>query len=42
VFAARRAKAKAIVVDGVERIAESRLAAAVARSPIQEPGLECL
>jgi cytosine/adenosine deaminase-related metal-dependent hydrolase len=41
VFAARRAAARPVVVDGVERLAESRLARAIARCPIKEPGIEC-
>ncbi len=42
VFAARRAAARPILVDGVERLAEARLARAIARCPIREPGVECL
>jgi hypothetical protein len=42
VFNARRTAMRAIAVDGVERLAESRLARAIARCPIPEPGVECL
>ena len=42
VFGARRTAMRSIAVDGVERLAESRLARAIARCPIAEPGVECL
>lgn len=42
VFGARRIDWRPIVVDDVERLAESRLARAVARCAIREPGVECL
>jgi cytosine/adenosine deaminase-related metal-dependent hydrolase len=41
VFEARRAAARPIAVDGAERLAESRLAWAIARCPIKEPGIAC-
>ncbi len=41
VFAARRATTRPIAIDGVERVAESSLARAIARCPISEPGVEC-
>jgi cytosine/adenosine deaminase-related metal-dependent hydrolase len=41
VFEARRAAARPIVVDGTERLAESRLGWAIAQCPIAEPGVEC-
>ena len=41
VFAARRAATRPVVVDGVQRLAESRLAEAIARCPIKEPGIQC-
>ena len=41
VFAARRIGARPIVVDGRDRLADRRLGWAIARSPIQEPGVEC-
>jgi len=41
VFRARRAGARPIVVDESDRLAASHLAAAIARSPIREPGVEC-
>jgi cytosine/adenosine deaminase-related metal-dependent hydrolase len=39
VFAARRVATRPIVIDGVERLAGARLAAAIARSPVAEPGV---
>jgi cytosine/adenosine deaminase-related metal-dependent hydrolase len=42
VFGARRARARTLRVDGIERIADSVLARAIARCPITEPGVECL
>ncbi len=42
VFQARRARACAIAVDGVERLADRRLANAIDECPIREPGVECL
>ena len=41
IFRARHARAGRIVVDGVERLAEARLARAIARCPIREPGVAC-
>jgi cytosine/adenosine deaminase-related metal-dependent hydrolase len=41
VFRARRIAARPIVVDGVERLADARLAASIGRSPISEPGVAC-
>jgi cytosine/adenosine deaminase-related metal-dependent hydrolase len=41
VFAARRIGARPLVVDGRDRIADTRLGWAIARSPIREPGVEC-
>jgi cytosine/adenosine deaminase-related metal-dependent hydrolase len=42
VFGARRTAAGSILVDGVEKFAASRLARAIARCPISEPGVQCL
>jgi cytosine/adenosine deaminase-related metal-dependent hydrolase len=42
VFRARATGARPIVVDGVERVAEARLARSIARCPIREPGVECV
>ena len=42
VFRARGTRARPIVVDGVDRIAEARLARSIARCPIREPGVECV
>jgi cytosine/adenosine deaminase-related metal-dependent hydrolase len=42
VFAARKTAVRPVIVDGAERLASSRLARAIARSPIREPGVECL
>jgi cytosine/adenosine deaminase-related metal-dependent hydrolase len=39
VFRARRTDARSIVVDGVQRLAELRLARAIAACPIREPGV---
>jgi cytosine/adenosine deaminase-related metal-dependent hydrolase len=41
VFSARGARARRMVIDGAERIAESSFAAAIARSPISDPGVAC-
>jgi cytosine/adenosine deaminase-related metal-dependent hydrolase len=41
VFRARHVREARIVVDGVERIAEGRLARSIARCPIREPGVQC-
>jgi cytosine/adenosine deaminase-related metal-dependent hydrolase len=41
VFDARRAGVCEISVDGAERLGESSLARAIARSPIVEPGVRC-
>ena len=41
-FVARGVGARPIEVDGVERLADSRLARAIARCPIAEPGVACL
>jgi cytosine/adenosine deaminase-related metal-dependent hydrolase len=41
VFSARRIDARSIVVDGMQRLAESRLARAIAACPIREPGVAC-
>ena len=40
VFAARRSRPRPLRVDGVERLADPRLAAAIERCPIREPGVE--
>jgi cytosine/adenosine deaminase-related metal-dependent hydrolase len=42
VFVARCVTAQPVAVDGVERLVASRLARAIARCPIKEPGVECL
>jgi cytosine/adenosine deaminase-related metal-dependent hydrolase len=42
VFVARRMAAQPVAVDGVERLVCCDLAHAIARSPISEPGVECL
>jgi cytosine/adenosine deaminase-related metal-dependent hydrolase len=42
VFVARRVTAQPVAVDGVERLVASRVARAIARCPIKEPGVECL
>jgi hypothetical protein len=42
VFGARRARTRSLLVDGVERVAESTLARAIARCPITESGVESL
>jgi cytosine/adenosine deaminase-related metal-dependent hydrolase len=42
VFVARRTPAQPVNVDGVERLIGWRLARAIARCPIGEPGVECL
>ena len=42
VFVARRTTAQPVAVDGVERLVSCDLARAIARSPIAEPGVECL
>jgi cytosine/adenosine deaminase-related metal-dependent hydrolase len=41
VFGARRSTTRPIAIDGVERVAESTLARALAKCPIAEPGVEC-
>jgi len=40
-FEARSAGARPIIVDGRERLADARLARAIARSPLGEVGVEC-
>jgi hypothetical protein len=40
-FTARGATARRLVVDGMDRLAETALARAIARCPIAEPGVEC-
>jgi cytosine/adenosine deaminase-related metal-dependent hydrolase len=40
VFAARHSRPRALRVDGVERLADRSLVAAIARCPIREPGVE--
>jgi cytosine/adenosine deaminase-related metal-dependent hydrolase len=42
VFVARRTPAQPVGIDGVERLVSCRLAHAIARCPIREPGVECL
>jgi cytosine/adenosine deaminase-related metal-dependent hydrolase len=42
VFVGRRTTAQPVAVDGMERLVSSRLAHAIARCPIREPGVECL
>ena len=42
VFVARRTTGQPVSVDGVERLVSCRLAYAIARCPIAEPGVECL
>jgi cytosine/adenosine deaminase-related metal-dependent hydrolase len=42
VFVARHTTAQPVGVDGVERLISCRLAHAIARCPIDEPGVECL
>lgn len=42
VFVARRTPAQPVSVDGVERLVACRLARAIERCPIGEPGVECL
>ena len=42
VFTARRATARPILVDGAERLADVRLARAIARCSIREAGVECV
>jgi cytosine/adenosine deaminase-related metal-dependent hydrolase len=41
VFAARRVATRPIVIDGADRLVESRLGSALARCPIREEGVEC-
>jgi cytosine/adenosine deaminase-related metal-dependent hydrolase len=41
VFRARRAGARHIGVDGVDRVVDTRLARSIARCPIREPGVDC-
>jgi cytosine/adenosine deaminase-related metal-dependent hydrolase len=40
VFRARRTAVRSILVDGEERLVSARLGTAIARSPIEEPGVE--
>jgi len=40
-FGARRTVAQPAVVDGAERLVSARLARAIARCPIEEPGVAC-
>lgn len=42
VFDARATAARPVMVDGAERLASSRLARAIVRCPIKEPGVECV
>jgi cytosine/adenosine deaminase-related metal-dependent hydrolase len=42
VFAARHSRPRSLRVDGIERLADRSLAAAIARCPIREPGVETL
>jgi cytosine/adenosine deaminase-related metal-dependent hydrolase len=42
VFVARRTTAQPVGIDGRERLVSCRLAYAIARCPIAEPGVECL
>ena len=42
VFVARRTTAQPVAIDDVERLVSCDLADAIARSPISEPGVECL
>ena len=42
VFSARRVATRRIRLDGVERLADARLATAIARCPIAEPGVACV
>jgi cytosine/adenosine deaminase-related metal-dependent hydrolase len=42
VFVARRTPAQPVSIDGAERLVSCRLAHAIARCPIAEPGVECL
>jgi cytosine/adenosine deaminase-related metal-dependent hydrolase len=42
VFVARRTTAQPVGIDGAERLVSCRLAHAIARCPIREPGVECL
>ena len=42
VFQARGVHSEQILVDGVPRLAEARLARAIARNPIEEPGVTCV
>ena len=42
VFQARGVHSEQILVDGAPRLAEARLARAIARNPIQEPGVTCV
>jgi len=41
-FSARRVAVRPIVVDGEDRLAESRLGSSLARCPIREEGVECV
>lgn len=42
VFVARRTPAQPVSIDEAERLVSCRLAHAIARCPIEEPGVECL
>ncbi len=42
VFVARRTRAQPVSIDETERLVSCRLAHAIARCPIAEPGVECL
>ncbi len=42
IFKARRGTARPILVDGAERLADVRLARAIARCSLREPGVECV
>jgi hypothetical protein len=42
VFGARGARTRSLLVDGIERVAESTLARAITQCPITEPGVESL
>jgi cytosine/adenosine deaminase-related metal-dependent hydrolase len=41
VFRARSTDTRRIGVDGVDRVADTRLARSITRCPIREPGVEC-
>src|SRR5262245_40839180 len=40
-FQARRVQTKAMLIDGTLRLADARVAGAIARCPIREPGVQC-